>query len=47
MNIKETGASCGAIVTGVNLEEGFKDDQISFLLEAIYQYKCIIIKKQN
>ena len=47
MNIKETGASCGAIVTGVNLEEGFKDDQISFLLKAIYEHKCIIIKNQN
>ena len=47
MNIEETGSCCGAIISGINLEEGFKDDQIHFLLNSIYKYKCLVIKNQN
>lgn len=47
MNIKKTASFCGAIITGINLEEGFKDDQIYSLLNVVYKYKCLVIKNQK
>ena len=47
MIINKTSSSCGAIVTGINLEKGFSNDQMTTLLNAIYEHKCLVIKNQN
>ena len=47
MIINKTSSSCGAIVTGINLEEGFSNKQITLLINAIYEHKCLVIKNQD
>lgn len=47
MLINRTSSSCGAFVTGINLEEGFSNKQIISLINAIYEHKCLVIKNQD
>ena len=47
MIINKTSSSCGAIITGINLEKGFSNNQMTTLLNAIYEHKCLVIKNQN
>ena len=47
LKIEPSGKSCGAIITGVDFEKGFKDNVMKTVIEAIYEYKCLVIKEQN
>ena len=47
LKIETSGKSCGAIVTGVDFEKEFTDSEIKTVIEAIYEYKCLVIKNQN
>ena len=38
MIINKTSSSCGAIITGINLEKGFSNNQMTTLLNAIYEH---------
>ncbi len=47
LKIEPSNQSCGAIVSGIDFEKGFTDNEIKSVIEAIYEYKCLVIKKQN
>ena len=47
MIINKTSSSCGAIITDINLEEGFSNQEMITLLDAIYEHKCLVIKDQD
>ncbi len=47
LKIQSSGKSCGAIVTGIDFEKKFTDNEIKTVIEAIYEYKCLVIKNQN
>ena len=47
LKIKTSDQPCGAIISGIDFEEGFSDSEIKEVIEAIYEYKCLVIKNQN
>lgn len=46
-NIRPTGGACGAIVTGIDLARPPDDALMLELTNALYEYRCIVIKNQN
>jgi len=45
--IRPTGGACGAIVTGVDLSRAPDDVLMTELTNALYEYRCIVIKDQD
>ena len=47
LKIDPTNKSCGAIITGIDFEKDFTDLEMKKVINAIYEYKCLVIKNQN
>ena len=47
LKIDPTNKSCGAIISGIDFEKDFTDLEMKKVINAIYEYKCLVIKNQN
>lgn len=47
VNIRPTGGACGAFVEDVDLAKDLSDDLMRQLTGALYDHRCLVIKKQD
>ncbi|MBH67843.1 MAG: hypothetical protein CMM58_05775 [Rhodospirillaceae bacterium] len=47
LKIEQTGYTCGAIVHGIDLNTDLTSQLMCELTKALYNYRCLVIKKQN